>query len=1455
MELEGKSFVTLQANLKELYEKVEVLIKEDSDPESVRELLDNVNEASSQLEKAIRLHDDSSKGEFLITQLYNLHSEKACFDKKVSEWLQKKLPVDPETSATAASVVSASHGSQLRTASGSSWSSRSSRSSRSSLRLAKAVAKQEVARLHIRQLQEQRLLEQQREQEQRLLEKKEFELKQQREQEQRLLEQQRERKAREIEHQREVLKASHQLQKAAVERQVFEEELERGGYIPFDDQKPTTSADVTVVTSQTEQVHLPFTGVDSAAQTVALPDHSLPLETKPKVTFQGSTQLDSSMREDMKPQAESRLRKPALELLKFDGNPLTYLKFISAFESTIEAVEHDDNVKLLYLIQYCSGKAKSIIEYCLLLEPHQGFVKAKQILYETYGKRNVIARSYIANLLEGPSVKKNDSEALIELARKVEECYTTLGHLNYFSDLNCFENISKIVRRLPFDLQSRWLRISAGVEREGREPDFADLKRFIVNEADVVKSSYANSLNFKLKPGSVFGVNTHYTVASNSTKAINTYECKFCRSLKHVLWKCPEFSEISVKERLRFMHQRHLCYNCGKTGHISKYCYSEAACTKNGCKQKHHLLLHQERRDVSPSKDKPCPSSIEQARNLPTNTKPHSTNFLAASNITVGSNVFLNVVPVYVETGSKSVLTCAFLDQGSTTSLCANRLLNLLDISGEPTKFSVTTVTDCSTLRKGEKVNLTVRSLTGDEINLQNVLSVDQLLVVPNPALTHHEFEAWPHLQDLDLPAAHGEVLLLIGLDTPEAFWVKEERRGSAKEPYAVRGVLGWSVVGPRTTAQGNLSEGDDSISVNFLNTSDDLLDSQIQCLWRLDEVPKCNDNVTSMSREDRYALQQMQRTKNVIRGHYQVGLSGAPCLPDNCSQARAQLSRLRGRLVKDPALKEKYSKVDVSLRNSFGGYLSESVFWTDSMTVLYMIRNSAKRFPVFVSNRLAQIEDRSTSSQWRFVPSSENPADDGTRPSCSVNRWLTGPSFLQEPESLWPQPPHSLPDLPAEFEIVKQTVAGTEVAVSDGDMEERFARFSSFYRLKRTVAQILRLKGRLLRRPVPTGPLTVDEMHQAEMTVIAAVQREAFPKDYRRLETQNSPGKIVKLSLQKLNPIHVAGVLRVGGRLRNAPLDFDAKHPIIMPANSQVTRLLIEQCHKDVGHSGSSHTWSVLRERYWILKGAATVRKILGKCIFCQRRNSAFGKQYMADLPSCRVTPGNPPFFFTGIDYFGPIMVKQGRSLKDLDQSTISDHLNRKEIRWRFNPPYASHMGGIWERVIRSIKRVLSAICSEQALTDDVLLTLFAEAEHIVNSRPLTPVVLDHEGGVPLSPNHLLLLCAEDHSIGTFNHRDNYVRRRWRQVQYLTDQFWLRWRKEYLQTLQTRQKWQDVEPNFAVDDLVLVSDENSTRGKWPLGRVVQTFPDKFGHVRQVLVRTQNKTLKRSITKLCKLDR
>ena len=61
---------------------------------------------------------------------------------------------------------------------------------------------------------------------------------------------------------------------------------------------------------------------------------------------------------------------------------------MSVLKFTIETVESNNQGKL-YFIQHCTGKAKSIIEYCLLLEPSHGFAKVKPVSYETYGKRNV----------------------------------------------------------------------------------------------------------------------------------------------------------------------------------------------------------------------------------------------------------------------------------------------------------------------------------------------------------------------------------------------------------------------------------------------------------------------------------------------------------------------------------------------------------------------------------------------------------------------------------------------------------------------------------------------------------------------------------------------------------------------------------------------------------------------------------------------------------------------------------------------------------------------------------------------------------------------------------------------------------------------------------------------------------------------------------------------------------
>ena len=83
----------------------------------------------------------------------------------------------------------------------------------------------------------------------------------------------------------------------------------------------------------------------------------------------------------------------------------------------------------------------------------------------------------------------------------------------------------------------------------------------------------------------------------------------------------------------------------------------------------------------------------------------------------------------------------------------------------------------------------------------------------------------------------------------------------------------------------------------------------------------------------------------------------------------------------------------------------------------------------------------------------------------------------------------------------------------------------------------------------------------------------------------------------------------------------------------------------------------------------------------------------------------------------------------------------------------------------------------------------------------------------------------------------DVYARRRWRRVQYFADQFWLRWRREYLQGMQTRTKWEKPKRNLRTEDVVLVKEEGAYRNDWPIGRVSEAIASDDGHVRKVQVK------------------
>ena len=132
-----------------------------------------------------------------------------------------------------------------------------------------------------------------------------------------------------------------------------------------------------------------------------------------------------------------------------------------------------------------------------------------------------------------------------------------------------------------------------------------------------------------------------------------------------------------------------------------------------------------------------------------------------------------------------------------------------------------------------------------------------------------------------------------------------------------------------------------------------------------------------------------------------------------------------------------------------------------------------------------------------------------------------------------------------------------------------------------------------------------------------------------------------------------------------------------------------------------------------------------------------------------------------------------------------------------------------------------------------------------IINSRPLTTEHLnDPSGPEPLTPNHILTMKPTVilPPPGQFIKEDLYLQKRWRRVQYLANEFWVRWKKEYLLSLQPRQKWQKKRRDSKVNDIVLLQDDLAPRNEWKLARVTEVYPGLDSKVRKLRLLVSNTT-------------
>ncbi|XP_062708042.1 uncharacterized protein LOC115258210 isoform X2 [Aedes albopictus] len=382
----------------------------------------------------------------------------------------------------------------------------------------------------------------------------------------------------------------------------------------------------------------------------------------------------------------------------------------------------------------------------------------------------------------------------------------------------------------------------------------------------------------------------------------------------------------------------------------------------------------------------------------------------------------------------------------------------------------------------------------------------------------------------------------------------------------------------------------------------------------------------------------------------------------------------------------------------------------------------------------------------------------------------------------------------------------------------------------------------------------------------------------------------------------------------------FDVRFPIILPKEHIISRKLVERYHQECGHGSREMVVNEVLQRFYIPCLRSLVDRIARDCVWCKVQKAKPAVPRMAPLPISRMAVREHPFSYVGLDYFGPVEVVVGRrrekrwialftcmtvravhlelvyslttqscemairrfvkrrgspveifsdngtnfvgASRDLAEqirsinSECADTFTGARTKWTFNPPSAPHMGGVWERMVRSVKEAMAVFAHGERITDEILQTTLIEAESLINSRPLTYVSTNvQEDMEALTPNHFLRSCSLVDCMPSRNSIElaDRLRSSYNQAQYLAEELWRRWQREYLPMMNRRTKWFDERTTVAIGDLVYVAD-SERRKSWERGVVEEVFAGNDGRIRSAMVRTSTGMKKRAVAKLAVLE-
>lgn len=1183
---------------------------------------------------------------------------------------------------------------------------------------------------------------------------------------------------------------------------------------------------------------------------------------------------------------------PPIKIKPFTGTATEWVEFKATCNSILND-KVDETHKLQCLKESLIGEPRELVSHIL---PSVGaYDRALLILKNRYENTRTIVNTQLRQFFSLEKCENESATSIRKIVNSISNLLSTMECCN--TNASSWDPILIFYITLKLDNNSlkHWEEKLQGTKTL---PNLSQLTDFLETRLIVLESTETYQTDCKMETQKIKSVDKRWQ--NQKVKSFLTlkeeYKCPICSS-NHLVNRCNKLLSIASHERCKIIEKLNLCCNC-LYSHETKNCPFKQSCKK--CTGNHHTMLHFEK-DVAVNTTTISSNNEneEETNQYCIEDIDSKSDFELCHHAMSNKHVILATALVPVNHAGKKIYLKALIDQGSTANLISTRTCQILNLRREKINIPLFGIGNVQTGTLKEKTSLVIGSIHDESFSCSLAAYVVSRITEIKP-LNSVEFKKWSHLKGLPLADPNftelGKIDILLGASTFAEILLNGVIKGHTNEPIAQKTHLGWVV-------SGHYSEIQNSVNCNTIFTMDECeennLNKNLQKFWEIETVDE-NEKKYSPSEilAEKITVNSMRRAKDgkfIVKLPFEMDPFDEQCFGDSYATALRRYNAIQKRFDKNQQLNEQYNQniaeyltlghmelindkpnkfcvlppvikesssttkvrpvFDGSAKTSNGSSLNDRLIvgptiQPELFDTLLNWRKFEFAMSVDIEKMYRQIYVDSKHANFQCILWKPPGTDKIQMYKLLTVTFGTASAPFQAIRCLHEVGERIKLQKPAISKIIQ-----TQFYVDD--LLNSCETISEAIEIRNEITEILAEYGFNLRKWKASHEKILENVEESERETVLNFQStfktlgiawqpsiDSFLfKSNQKVENTCWTKRTVLSEIAKMfDPLGLISPVIIKAKiimqdLWRASIGWDQPIPTT-----------IEKEWKKLYTSMSSQQPIVIKR--WIEDSSKSQKVEIHA--FCDA--SALAYACAITFENFIARRGIPVEFHSdnGTNFIGAAReIKQMTDHMFATNNEVSKLMAEKRIIFKNIPARASHMAGIWERMVGSMKFHLKRVLKDTKLTAGRFEHILKQTEACLNSRPLWIIAEDRDDFDVLTPSHFFnfqpinLLPRPDIGHIKLNRLDQY-----QFLQRVHNEFWKAWSKEYIHQLQSRAKWHNEHKNIEIGQIVLIAEDNMPPSKWAMGKVINVMPNQDGLVRVVEIKMRNTIVTRSIHKL-----